>query len=176
MNENTVATFVFSLSVLPNSLQPHGLQPVWFLCPWNFPGKNLKHNNCLLPTAYPAMENNISPNDKTFDCVDVRTVCFYLHKRRLAQGLSPGSSAGLPPSARLYFAANGECPAGFSEGLTAWCPLLQADSTLKMAGSFKTERPSAVWKRKRHLYEASWKSHEEIWGSHHLTGIPFFPS
>ena len=107
---------------------------------------------------------NISPNDKTLDCVDVRTVCFYLHKRRPAQGLSPGSSAGLPPSAPLYFAANGECPAGSSEGLTARRPLLQADSTPKMAGSFNIECPSTVWKRKRHLYEASWKSHEEIWG------------
>ena len=94
------------------------------------------------------MENNISPNDKTFDCVDVRTVCFYLHKRRLAQGLSAGSSAGLPPSARLYIAANGECPAGSSEGLTARCPLLQADSTPKMAGSFKIEHPNAVGKGK----------------------------
>ena len=94
------------------------------------------------------MENNISPNDKTFDCVDVRTVCFYLHTRRLAQGLSPGSSAGLPPSARLYFAVNSECPAGSSEGLTAWRPLLQVDSTPKMAGSFKIEHPNAVGKGK----------------------------
>ena len=110
------------------------------------------------------MENNIGPNDKTFSCVDVRTVCFYLHKRRLALGLSPSSSAGLPPSPRLYFAANGECPAGSSEGLIAWRPLLQADSTRKTGGSFKIERPSAVWEWKRHLYEASWKSHEEILG------------
>ena len=29
-----------SHSVVSNSLQPHGLQPVRFLCPWNFPGKN----------------------------------------------------------------------------------------------------------------------------------------
>ena len=94
------------------------------------------------------MENNISPNDITFDCVDVRTVCFYLHKRRLAQGLFPGSSAGLPPSAQLYIAADGECPAGSSEGLTARRALLQADSTPKMAGSFKIEHPNAVGKGK----------------------------
>ena len=94
------------------------------------------------------MENNISPNDITFDCVDVRTVCFYLPKRRFAQCLSPGSSAGLPPSPRLYIAANGECPAGSSEGLTARRPLLQADSTPKMAGSFKIEHPNAVGKGK----------------------------
>jgi len=25
---------------MPNSLQPHGLQPTRFLCPWDFPGKN----------------------------------------------------------------------------------------------------------------------------------------
>ena len=27
--------------VLPNSLQPHGLQPTRLLCPWDFPGKNV---------------------------------------------------------------------------------------------------------------------------------------
>ena len=29
-----------SHSVMSNSLQPHGLQPVRLLCPWNSPGKN----------------------------------------------------------------------------------------------------------------------------------------
>ena len=24
----------------PTLLQPHGLYPTWFLCPWDFPGKN----------------------------------------------------------------------------------------------------------------------------------------
>ena len=28
-----------SCSVLPDSLQPHGLQPTRLLCPWDFPGK-----------------------------------------------------------------------------------------------------------------------------------------
>ena len=28
-------------SVVSNSLQPHGLQPTRFLCPWHFPGKNI---------------------------------------------------------------------------------------------------------------------------------------
>ena len=64
------------------------------------------------------------------------------------------SLAGVPPSPPLYFAANGECSAGSPEGLTAWCHLLQADSTLKIAGSFKIECPTAVWKMKRCLYEA----------------------
>ena len=27
-------------SAVPNSLQPHGLQPTQVLCPWNFPGKD----------------------------------------------------------------------------------------------------------------------------------------
>ena len=27
-------------SVMADSLQPHGLQPTRFFCPWNFPGKN----------------------------------------------------------------------------------------------------------------------------------------
>ena len=29
-----------SCSVVPDSLQPHGLQPSWLLCPWDFPGKD----------------------------------------------------------------------------------------------------------------------------------------
>ena len=29
-----------SRSVVPNSLQPHGLQPSRLLCPWDFPGKD----------------------------------------------------------------------------------------------------------------------------------------
>ena len=32
--------FVLSRSIVSDSLQPHKLQPVRFLCPWNFPGKN----------------------------------------------------------------------------------------------------------------------------------------
>ena len=31
---------VYQLSVVSNSLQPHGLQPARLLCPWNSPGKN----------------------------------------------------------------------------------------------------------------------------------------
>ena len=31
-----------SCSVMSASLQPHGLQPTWFLCPWNSPGKNTR--------------------------------------------------------------------------------------------------------------------------------------
>ena len=31
---------VLSLSVVYNSLQPHGLQPARLLCPWDSPGKN----------------------------------------------------------------------------------------------------------------------------------------
>ena len=33
-------TFCVSLSVLSDSLWPHGLYPARLLCPWNFPGKN----------------------------------------------------------------------------------------------------------------------------------------
>lgn len=64
------------------------------------------------------------------------------------------SAAPRPPSAPLYFAANGERPAGASEGLTVWGPLLQADPTTEVAGSFKIEAPGAVCKMKRCLSEA----------------------
>ena len=32
--------FILNRSIVSDSLQPHKLQPVRFLCPWNFPGKN----------------------------------------------------------------------------------------------------------------------------------------
>ena len=35
-----VCVCVCALSVISDSLQPHGLQPTKLLCPWNFPGKN----------------------------------------------------------------------------------------------------------------------------------------
>ena len=31
-----------SLSIVSDTLQPHGLWPARLLCPWNFPGKNLE--------------------------------------------------------------------------------------------------------------------------------------
>ena len=31
-----------SCEILSDSLQPHGLQPAWPLCPWDFPGKNTR--------------------------------------------------------------------------------------------------------------------------------------
>ena len=30
----------WSRSVVSDSLQPHGVQPTWLLCPWDFPGKS----------------------------------------------------------------------------------------------------------------------------------------
>ena len=35
-----VCVCVLSHPVIPDFLQPHGLQPTRFLCPWDFPGKN----------------------------------------------------------------------------------------------------------------------------------------
>ena len=35
-----VRACVLSRSVVSNPLQPYGLQPTRFLCPWDFPGKN----------------------------------------------------------------------------------------------------------------------------------------
>ena len=32
-------SFLFQCSVVSNSLQPHGLQPIRLLCPWTFSGK-----------------------------------------------------------------------------------------------------------------------------------------
>ena len=39
-NKELLSAESVNCSVLPNSLQPHGLQPIRPLCPWNSPGKN----------------------------------------------------------------------------------------------------------------------------------------
>ena len=39
-NLNQSMCCVFNYSVISNSLQPCGLQPTRFLCPWDFPGRN----------------------------------------------------------------------------------------------------------------------------------------
>ena len=39
----------WSFSVMSDSLRPHGLQPTWLLCPWDFPGKSTGVGcHCLL--------------------------------------------------------------------------------------------------------------------------------
>ena len=38
----TALVLLFGCSVVSGSLQPHGLQPTRLLCPWNFPGKNMR--------------------------------------------------------------------------------------------------------------------------------------
>ena len=40
LSSYTVSYSSVSLSVMFDSLQPHGLQPTRLLCPWNSPGKN----------------------------------------------------------------------------------------------------------------------------------------
>ena len=39
---------MLSCSVMSDSLQPHGLRPSRFLCPWSFPGKNTGVGFCFL--------------------------------------------------------------------------------------------------------------------------------
>ena len=42
-----------------NSLQPHGLQPIRFLCPWGFPGKNTGvGSHSLLQGIFPMQGSN----------------------------------------------------------------------------------------------------------------------
>ena len=41
-------------SIVTDSLQPHGLEPAWLLCPWDFPGKNTEvHCHSLLQEGRP---------------------------------------------------------------------------------------------------------------------------
>ena len=53
-----VSVCVCAHLVTPNSLQPHGLQPVQLLCPWNFRGKNtgVGRHSLLLGQEDPGIE------------------------------------------------------------------------------------------------------------------------
>ena len=57
INKNNFAyvAIVLSRSVISDSLRPHGLQPVRFLCPWDSPGKNTEVGClALLQRIFPA--------------------------------------------------------------------------------------------------------------------------
>ena len=48
------------LSVVPNSLRPHGLQPTRLLCPWDFPGKSTGVGcHFLLQGIFPTQGSNL---------------------------------------------------------------------------------------------------------------------
>ena len=42
MSSVCVCVCVIGCSVMCNSLRPHGLSPTRLLCPWSFPGKNIR--------------------------------------------------------------------------------------------------------------------------------------
>ena len=51
-----------SCSVMPDSLQPHGLQPTRILCPWDFPGKDSGVGcHFLLQGIFPTQTSNLCP-------------------------------------------------------------------------------------------------------------------
>ena len=47
-----ILLLLLSRSVVSDSLQPHGPQPARFLCPWDFPGKNLEWVAISLSRGY----------------------------------------------------------------------------------------------------------------------------
>ena len=63
-NRNVCVCMYVSLSVVCNSLRPHGLQPTRLLYPWDFPGKNTEVScHFLLQEIFP-------PRDRTqFSCI-----------------------------------------------------------------------------------------------------------
>ena len=50
--------WVWSRSVMSDSLQPHGLQPTRFLHPWDFPGKNTGVGCHFLLQIFPTQGSN----------------------------------------------------------------------------------------------------------------------
>ena len=51
-----------SHSVVSDSLQPHGLQPIRLLCPWNSVGKNTRvGSHSLLQRIFPIQRSNLVP-------------------------------------------------------------------------------------------------------------------
>ena len=73
-----------SLSVVSDSLRPHGLQPTRFLCPWNSPGKNTGVGcHSLLQGVFPiqALNPSLPHLRQILDCLshqgspDIRCCC-----------------------------------------------------------------------------------------------------
>ena len=49
----------WSVTVVCDSFQPHGLQPTRLLCPWGFPGKNIEvGNHFLFQRVFPDQGSN----------------------------------------------------------------------------------------------------------------------
>ena len=71
-----------SHSVMPNSLQPHGLQPTRLLCSWDFPGKDigigchflLTQISCTADRFFTEWTTRIKYNCKWADCIDIIVV------------------------------------------------------------------------------------------------------
>ena len=62
------SVLLFSCSVLPDSLQPHRLQPTRLLCPWDFPGRNTRVGcHFLLQGTFPAQ--GLNPHLLCVSCV-----------------------------------------------------------------------------------------------------------
>ena len=54
-----ICVCVLSRSIVSDSLHPHELQPVRFLCPWDFPGKNTEVSCHFLPQGiFPTQGSN----------------------------------------------------------------------------------------------------------------------
>ena len=52
--------YVLNLSVVSDSLRPHGLQPTRLLCSWDFPGKNIGvGSQVLLQGIFPIQGLNL---------------------------------------------------------------------------------------------------------------------
>ena len=126
-----------------------------------FSRQEFKHNNCLLP---PAMENNISPNDKTFDYVDVRTVCFYLHKRRLLWVSRQVPQLGCLHQLGFILQQTVNARQGPLKGSQLGVPRFRQIPSRRWQGLSKLSALVLSGKGKDIYNEASWKSHEEIWG------------
>ena len=96
-----------SRSVMSNSLQPHGLQPTWLLCPWDSPGTNTGVGcHSLLQGIFLTQESNLG-------IPHCRPILYHLsHQESFGGSLfeKTSSAASAKPTRKCPWMSTGSCP------------------------------------------------------------------
>ena len=106
---------------MSNSLQPHGLQPAWFLCPWGFPGKNTEVGCHFLLQRIFLPDPEIEPTSPAlagrFFTPEPPGKCSYLATARLKQ-----TFCGDPPRLPLQLSPTFLKSLSLGQFISPWSP------------------------------------------------------
>ena len=147
-----------SPSVVSDSLQPHGLQPIRLLCPWNSIGKNTRvGSHSLLQGIFPIQRSNL----------------VLLHCRQILYHVSHHGSC--PRTTVNWDSSHFTDEQTKTESLIIWTQVVLVQVILQQKISYYYYYLKACWDNK----EWSWLiSSEHMEGSRHFTILrspPCFP-